>query len=123
MEIRNTAPNTRHCPCDTFLLVLVRKNKSETKKPFFVCDAPESLLKGPSIEIWNLEVQLSHGKKKSAQVWLVHTYHKYLLFHGKFWWENSVNEMNWSAHTLGTFSTIVFTFVILDFRFLCDRAQ
>jgi hypothetical protein len=41
-----------------------------------------------------------------------------ILCHGKVGQENSIDDMNWAAHTLGTFSPFVFTFRLLVFRFL-----
>jgi hypothetical protein len=38
----------------------------------------------------------------------------------KFWRENSIYDMRWADHTLGTFLKMLFFSVrLLDFRFLC----
>jgi hypothetical protein len=41
--------------------------------------------------------------------------------HGRFGSEFSIRDTKWGAHTLGTFSQLVFTFRVLVFRFLRGR--
>jgi hypothetical protein len=33
----------------------------------------------------------------------------------KIWAENTIYDMKWVSHTLGTFCTLCFTFIFLDF--------
>jgi hypothetical protein len=41
-----------------------------------------------------------------------------ILCHGKFGRDNSIYDMKWGAHTLGIFSSFVFTFRLLVLIFL-----